>query len=374
VAWLKFDFVFCFFILFFVAGCSTMPASGPTRAALEQGLKDANLNGVDIKLVDISSGGAENEAGDLEMLSRKGFFEDGIGRVNEFAVGDVLKIAVFEIGPSLFSDAALSLGGRVDYGAKAVIFDGLVVDKSGKIYVPYIGEVSVLRKYPSEVRTEMERKLSRLTQFPQVNISILDSPSNKIFVSGGVVKPGIYPLGFTPLRLLDVIALAGGVAGIGSDFVIRFAREGVENNIRLDAVSPTGSKNIVLSPGDRVDLLKIPRTFTALGAANKVSHIAFESQYLSLAEALGKFSGLNDQQADPEAVYVFRGGNGDPASRKIYRLDLLKGESIFLAKDFRVFDKDVIFVANAKSNSVSKFLGLVNQFLSPAVTFKFISQ
>lgn len=71
---------------------------------------------------------------------------------------------------------------------------------------------------------------------------------------------------------------------------------------------------------------------------------------------------------------MYSGGGRDPVSRRVYRLDLLKSESIFLAKDFRVFDKDVIFVANAKSNSVSKLLALLNQFLGPAVTFKVLSQ
>lgn len=307
MGWLKIVFRFLS-VLLIVSGCSTMPASGPTRSVLEQGLKDANLSSPDIRLIDIQFAGTEIDPGEIESPNGNGMFKDGIGRVNEFAVGDVLKISIFEIGSSFFSDGALALGGKVDYGAKAVVFDGLVVDKSGKIYLPYIGDISVIGKSPSEVRAKMERKLSQLTQFPQVSLSILDSPSNKVVVSGGVAKPGVYPLGFTPLRLLDVIALAGGVAGIGSDFVIRFARDGIESNIRFDSVSPTGSNNVVLSPGDRVDLLRLPRTFTALGAANKVSHIAFESQYLSLAEALGKFSGLNDQQADPEAVYVFRGG------------------------------------------------------------------
>ena len=52
----------------------------------------------------------------------------------------------------------------------------------------------------------------------------------------------------------------------------------------------------------------------------------------------------------------------------VYRLNLRDANSFFLALAFPVKDKDILYVANAPSDPVQKFLGLVGQVTSPALT------
>ena len=51
----------------------------------------------------------------------------------------------------------------------------------------------------------------------------------------------------------------------------------------------------------------MPQTFVAFGASGAQGQFKFDAWRLSLAEAIGKQGGLNDSQADPYAVYLYRG-------------------------------------------------------------------
>lgn len=368
-------FISCSFVIA-LSACSTMPSSGPTRNAVESSLGENSID--DIKIVDISKDVVDHI--NLQIASASTFLPEitnGDGRHNVLAIGDILRISIYEVGASLFSDSSLSLGGRLDYGAKAVVFDNVVVDEDGNIYIPYVGVLNIAGKKVQVLRGILEKKLSALSQKPQVSISVIDSANNKIFVSGGVGKPGVYPLGFTSLKVLDSITLAGGVVGPSYDFLVRLTRAGVEKTVRLSEIRPSDSSNVSLSPGDRIELIRQPRSFIALGAAAKASHVGFEGGNITLAEAIGKFSGLNDQLADPEAVYLFRnytGSGGQGEKKVIYKLNLLDSDSIFFSKEIMVKDRDLIYVANARSNAIAKVVGIVNQLFAPFVTVKALSR
>ena len=54
--------------------------------------------------------------------------------------------------------------------------------------------------------------------------------------------------------------------------------------------------------------------------------------------------------------------------RVVYRLDMRQASSIFLARQFKIRDKDALYVANAASTDVQKLLTLVNLITAPAVS------
>jgi polysaccharide export outer membrane protein len=120
-------------------------------------------------------------------------------------------------------------------------------------------------------------------------------------------------------------------------------------------------------------------TFTALGALNQNvfgfnSEIPFDVETLTLAQALGKAGGLNDQQSDPSEVYVYRYEDrsflnklGIETTRfvfdkipTIYRVNLRDPSGMLLAAGFQMRKKDVMFVANARVVDYYKLLTLIN--------------
>ena len=70
-------------------------------------------------------------------------------------------------------------------------------------------------------------------------------------------------------------------------------------------------ENIFIRPNDVIFVTHEAPSFTALGALNQNtfgfnSEIAFDVETLTMAQAIGKAGGLNDQQSDPAEVYVYR--------------------------------------------------------------------
>jgi polysaccharide export outer membrane protein len=126
-----------------------------------------------------------------------------------------------------------------------------------------------------------------------------------------------------------------------------------------------------------------PQTFSVFGATGKNTAVTFNSEKLSLAEALAKAGGLLDERADPSAVFLFRYepvsvvralgqpiATGAPPgmSPVAYRLDLSDANSYLLARRFPVHDKDIVFVADAQSREVFKFFEALSLVVGPVET------
>ena len=98
---------------------------------------------------------------------------------------------------------------------------------------------------------------------------------------------------------------------------------------------------------------------------------------MSLAEAVARGGGLDDQRADPQAVFLFRFETpfvahalDQPADKPlvpiIYRVNMRDPQSFFLLQRFAMQDKDMIYVANARTVQLYKFLQLISSVLTPA--------
>jgi polysaccharide export outer membrane protein len=126
-----------------------------------------------------------------------------------------------------------------------------------------------------------------------------------------------------------------------------------------------------------------PLTFTAFGSTGRNASVPFETAGLTLEETIAKAGGLLDNRADPAGIFLLRfepaklaaeiapnrslpsAGNLIPS---IYRLNLREANSFFLARAFAIKDKDILYVSNAPSDPVQKFLGLVEQVTAPVIS------
>ncbi len=222
----------------------------------------------------------------------------------------------------------------------------------------------------------IEQGLQGKSQSPQALVTIVNSPGNSVYVTGDVTRSGRQQLTAARERLLDVVATSGGAKAVSSDTLVRLTRGQQTAEMRLGDVRAGSPDDLPLLPGDRIELVRQPRSYSVFGAT-KVSQVAFEAPAVSLAEALARVGGPNDALADPTAVFLFR---YDPvaiaAGRPpvIYRLNLMKPESYLIAQAFPIRDKDLIYVANSASNPISKFVGILNQLFAPLLTARVLSQ
>ena len=106
----------------------------------------------------------------------------------------------------------------------------------------------------------------------------------------------------------------------------------------------------------------------------------FDAWRLSLAEAFGKAGGLNDSLAEPSWAFLYRGETREVASKLgvdvskfagpiipiVYNLNLRDPSGYFLAQNFEMRNKDVIYTSNAASVETTKFLQFLRTIMATA--------
>ena len=199
-------------------------------------------------------------------------------------------------------------------------------------------------------------------------------------MNGEVVTGAQVPLSVKGYRVLDVVALAGGVKyPVNEDFV-ELSRGSRTARIPLITVVNNPRENIYLHPNDNLTLVHDPQTFLAYGALGQNAEIPFQADGITLAQALSKAGGLLDSRSDMRGVFIFRyepasvAGRLEPNSPLVqpgrltpvvYRLNLSDPNSLFLEQAFRIANRDVLYVSNSPSTETQKVFNIVSGAFAP---------
>jgi polysaccharide export outer membrane protein len=361
-----------------LSACSLLPGTGPSSDAVNAnataGLRSATP--LPYALVDVTS----DTIGFLSqpnLISFKGQFPDKRPKPNQVVgVGDVLNISIFEAAPGGLFTPGQAAGARpgnfVDLPPQAV-------DQKGSIYVPYAGEIPAAARTIPEIQQAVVARLRNRAIEPQVVISLNQQHSSVVSVLGDVNTPGVLGLNSVGERLLALIARAGGPKFEAIESYVTLQRDGRRVRVLLSRVVHDPRENIFIRPNDVIFVTREAPTFTALGALNQNvfgfnSEIPFDVETLTLAQAMGKAGGLNDNQSDPNELYVYRYEDRQSLDKlgvdttrfiidripTIYRLNLRDPSGMLLAAGFQMRSKDVMYVANAKVVDYYKLLLLIN--------------
>ena len=191
---------------------------------------------------------------------------------------------------------------------------------------------------------------------------LVSNANSNVTVVGDVAQNTRVTLTPRGERLLDVLATAGGVRQPVGKTTIQITRGDRVVSLPLETVIRDPAQNIRLRDDDVVTALYQPFSFTSLGATGNNAEIPFEATGLTLAQALGRVGGLRDDRANVRGVFIFRLENPaaiDPAialtARRtpdgripvIYRIDLSNPATFFVAQDFPIRNKDVLYVSSA---------------------------
>lgn len=398
-----------------LGACGSLPNSGPTEAEVLKAQQDPAKNAYGFGIVQISQ--------DLltlissERRTPLSSFEEIMpqrGTNEEIGPGDIIQISIYELGNALFSpggkDAtgsataeALAGAGGSSSAASLLLSNGtatiqgaaatlsnlppMVVSGQGTINVPYVGIMNVTGKTTDTVATQIKAALTKKSQAPQVMVRLVQSLTNSVIVYGDVKAPGRVIL--TPSReaILDVIALAHGTLHAPEDSVIQLTRAGHVVRIPMSIPENDPSQNIQIRPGDRVEIIHKPRTFTVFGAAGKVTESSFLSPELSLAEAIARSGGPSDGRADPNGIFLLRYEDNNIVRRLgfpvnidssvtpiVYQVDMMNPGNYFLAQHFIMKDKDMLYFSNAKANEFYKLFGLISTIIQPGITAGYMAK
>ena len=289
-----------------------------------------------------------------------------------FGIGDTVSVTIFESaagGLFIPAEAGVRPGNFVTIPNQAV-------DDHGNIAVPYAGAVMAKGRTPSEIQNAIVAALAGRALEPQVVVSLVDQRSSLISVLGDVRAAGRFPASTSGERILDVIARAGGPLTQGYDMWVSLERQGHRASVPFGALLYEPSNNIYVLPNDVIYVYSQPQTFVAFGATGGTQGTATQGQYkfdswrISLAEAVGKQGGLSDALADPASVFLYRGETREVAEQLgvdcrrfqgpiipiIYNVNFRDPSGYFLAQNFEMRNKDVIYTSNAAAVETTKVL------------------
>ena len=362
-----------------LAACAYLPTAGPTAGeVIDQGLQD---NRIRYDVVDINRGVVDALLAQPAESFRTRFGKYSRPTPPRIGIGDTISITIWEAaGGGLFGTSPI---GGVSPGSRSVAIPEQVVGADGGVSVPFAGRIPVAGRSTVDVQRGIEQRLAEKAIEPQVIVTITKSVTYAATVSGEVVNGARVPLSVNGDRLLDLIALAGGAKSAVYDTFVRLSRDGVTVTIPMERLVSDPGENIFVQPGDVLTLVRVPQTYSVLGATGQNAQITFNAERITLAEAIAKAGGLQDLRSDPTGVFLFRfeppavvtalnapqlGTGPDRSSPVVYRLDMSDANAYFLAQRFTVEDKDVIYVANARLNELQKFFTLLNTLTGPVIT------
>jgi polysaccharide export outer membrane protein len=365
-------------------GCSAIPSAGPTADEL---VAKARAHGeLRITLIEVDDRTVQKLRSEEKPRFARLFERDRNPPALRIAVGDRIEATIWQPAAmslvAVSSDASDASAAPRD-GENAQAIPAQLVGPDGGISIPYAGRVRAAGGTPADVEAAIEKRLAGKATVPQAVVVVTRSAANSVALTGAAIGGALVPLSPAGDRLSQVIAAAGGAKTPISDTLVRLSRGNISAAIPLATLLADRSEDIYAEPGDVLTLERVPRTFSVFGAAGRNALITFDAARLSLAEALAKAGGLRDGRADPSGVFLFRyetarvvralggavaGRPRDGRSPVLYRFDLARAGSNFLARRFPVRDGDVIYVAAARTNAVGKMFQALQNLVNPFIT------
>jgi polysaccharide export outer membrane protein len=373
-------------LLIMIGGCSTfngwIPGSGPNRSDIASTTGE-DINTPNVQLIDIN----ESTLRQINAVQEKNQFSSTFKevRINRNLVkpGDALEVNIWEASPAMLfgnsSNASVSIVNSST--SKATTLPDQVVGLDGTISIPFAGNIAASGKTTEQIARDITSALRGKANYPQVIVRMSRNITSVATIVGEVNNSQIIPLSPKQEKLLDAIALSGGVKQPINKITIQLARNGQVQNMPLEAIIKDPKQNIALASGDVITAYYQPYSFTALGATGQNQEVAFEANGISLVQALGRVGGLQDNRSDAKGVFIFRFEEPNAVSEKeragvktadnkipvIYRMNLTESSAFLSAQNFPMKNKDVIYVSNASSVELQKFLNILVSAVYPIV-------
>jgi polysaccharide export outer membrane protein len=269
--------------------------------------------------------------------------------------GDVIQVIVWD-----HPELTIPAGGFRDAETS-----GQQVGEDGYMYYPYVGMIKAEGMNVAALRDVLTDRLSRYIQNPQLDVRVIGFRSKRVYVVGEVNTPGVLPLNDLPMTIADAISLSGGLTAEAWKSGVNVSRDGKVYEIDLRALYDfaDSSQNLMLKHGDIVNVLdRSQQKVFMMGEVRTPGAVDIINGELTLAAALGEVGGFNQNTANPSAVYVMRGSDGD--NPQIFHLDAEFATGLLLAERFDMHAQDVVFVDTA---GISQWNRVVSQLL-PSIT------
>lgn len=211
-----------------------------------------------------------------------------------------------------------------------------LIGMNGNVTLPLIGRVEAGGLTVERLETELNTRLKKYVQDPQVSVTVAEFRSQPVSVFGAVTKPGVIQLRGRK-TLYEVLSMAGGPnETAGSSLTVTRRRENGEIPLRGATIDPTGqfstaelnvqeilegknpAANIVIKPNDTISISEANSNMIyVVGDVEHGGAFTLGGRHsLSVLRALSLAGGLG-RTAKPQKARIFRSVPGEPKPLEI---------------------------------------------------------
>jgi polysaccharide biosynthesis/export protein len=242
------------------------------------------------------------------------------------------------------------------------------IDKNGSLTIPLIGSIKASGMTPSQLSTELSKRLERYYQNPEVVVSVSEYHSQPVSIIGAVNTPGVHQLQGQK-TLVEMLSLAGGLRQDAGPTVIvtRRAEWGpipIANakidpskgfsTAEIDLKSVTSAErpvdNIAVKPND---IISVPRAHMVyvMGEVERTGgFVVNERKGVSVLQALSLAGGLKSTAA-PKNARILRPTEQNAAREEVpvNLPEMLAGKG----SDMDLRPDDILFIPNSRAKKAA---------------------
>ncbi len=255
---------------------------------------------------------------------------------------------------------------------KMVQLQDVVVAANGTIFMPYVGDVSVVGLTPDLARESLQSELESIVPSAQLQLDMLEGRNNSVDLVSGVARPGIYPMPDRNYTVLGLISAGGGISSNLNNPQVRLMRGGAIYGTSVDRLLNDPGLDSLLRGGDRVFVEEDERYFLSFGATGSEALHIFPKDELSAMDAVAIMGGLQDSKADPGGLLILReypassvssAGSGPEKARVVFSVNLDSVDGIFSARRFQINPDDLIIATESPINDVLTVSNIIGNFV-----------
>lgn len=341
-----------------VAGCA-MPRGAGLRSEVLRGTDTAES---DVQVIAITRESlAEIQAWPIPRPERRHHWTTtGAASTSRIIrAGDTVSLAVWDSQP----DSLLTTGEQ-----RSVTMQSIPVSSSGRVFIPYVGEVRIAGQTTEQARREIQRLLEPIVPDGQVQLDVTPGSRNTIDVVTGVARPGRVELPEVSPTILSVLAETGGISSTLRNPLVRLNRAGEAYAIPASDLFSDPANDIQLRGGDRILVEEDDRTYIALGAAGAEQVVYFEREVITALDALSTIGGLSDTRADLQGVMVLREypeslvsavGAAPRKAQVVFTFDLTSADGLFAARRFNILPDDVVLATESPVPMINQVVSMI---------------
>ena len=343
-----------------LATCGRLPAGGPASNEI---INQVNADDPDFAIYKVTRAFLPTVArwpatGNQERLNWIAHSQGA--RTQIIQPGDKLSLQIWDS-----SDNSL----LTSEAQRDVRMEAVKVAANGTIFLPYVGNVSVIGLTPDLAREELQASLEAIIPSAQLQLSMSEGRANSVQLIGGVAQPGTYPMPDRNYTVLSLLSDGGGSNLSLNNPQIRLVRGSSIYGTSVETLLDNPRYDTLLRGGDKVFVEEDKRYFLSFGATGTEALHTFTKDEISAMDAVSIIGGVNDAKADPKGLLILReypasavapGERGPRNTLVVFSVDLTNFDGLFSARNFQINPNDLVLATESPINdalTISNIIG-----------------